>query len=149
MKEYLIVTFAKAAGAVEAYHSSTKVPAVAILLITTIFLVPTCLLNFVAFLFSSLLGFGSEHKLVSIPLTYFGQRFTSSRGSVPPRPKVRAPENITTTRHTHSSLGQSCVFTLNIIIHILGFWLFFLVQSFCHTSHPSHKSYLSGVDIKC
>ena len=76
-------------------------------------------------LVSSLLCFGSEHKIFSFLLTDFGQRFTGSRGSVPPRPKVRAPENITTTRHTHSSFGKSCVFTINLIIQLLGFWLFF------------------------
>ena len=143
MKECLIVTFAKVASAAEAYRSGSKLPARAILLIVTIILAPTRLLNFVAILFSSLLGFGSEHTLVLIPLTYFGQRFTGSRGSVPPRPKVKAPENITTTRHTHSSFGQSCVFTLNLIIHLLGFWLFFWCNHFAtHHIHPTRVTSL-------
>ena len=100
LKEYLIVTFAKAAGAVEAYHSSPPLGGKRPCRRRQVF---NC---HPSVLFSSLLGFGSEHKSFSILLNDFGQRFTGSRGGVPPRPKVRAPENITTTRHTHSSLGN-------------------------------------------
>ena len=68
-------------------------------------------------LFSSLPGFlGSQNNTVP--------RFTGSRGGVSPIPKQVIPKNITTTRHTLFALVKLS-FSLNLIIHLFFFWLFF------------------------
>ena len=71
LKEYLIVTFANAAGAVVAYHSSSPLKGKRPCRQLQVF---NCLTSI---LFSSLLGFGKEHKSFSILLADFGQCFTS------------------------------------------------------------------------